>query len=1287
MKPDIETLRAGCPETEQAFLEGHLARLDDRYFSRFAEKEVIQHVRGLSGLTAEQPVRLLLRAPEGGEAACTVLAYDYPSEFSIITGILAGMGFSILSGDVFTYERVAPRTPEGPGRGRTRGGRVRGDPIKRRRIIDHFTGLPETPLTFETWAGELRERMSDIIGLLERGDESSVTEAKHRVNEMVVKRLAHIEMDRYPVLYPMQIEVDNGSGPLTRLKVVSEDTPAFLYALSNALSLQGILIEQVRIQTIRGRVEDQIDLCDLSGNQVTDPDLLERLKLSVLLTKQFTYFLGKAPDPYAALSRFEHLLGEILDRPREDKWLEMVTGPETLQALARLLGASDFLWEDFIRLQYETLLPMLQPPAGGRRFSGPVETLPRRLDRALEGAPTFEDRQRALNEFKDREIFLIDLDYILDPEVDFRILSERLTRLGEVVADRAARMVYDRLVKEFGTPRTIAGLEAKYAVLGLGKLGGAALGYASDIELLFVYGDNGQSDGRRAIRNAEFFDRLVRGVNRLIKAKREGIFHVDLRLRPHGNAGPLACSLESFCSYHGRGGRAHAYERLALVRLRAIGGDAALGRQVERLRDEIVYFSDRFDIAALRALREKQFREKTRPGTLNAKFSPGGLVDLEYSVQILQVMYGRDFPQLRTPRTHESLRELTEANILSHEQAAKLVAAYDFLRHLINGMRMLRGSAKDLFLPSVESKEFSHLARRMGYDRGGPLDPAQQLRIDFETHTATVRLFVERFFGRESLPAPGAGTVVDLIISDEMPPEIREHILRNTEFRDSQRAFVNFRKLAGDGRRRDIFARLALLACDILARVPDPDMALNNWERFIHSLASPEFHYSMLLSQPMRLEILLKVFSGSQFLSDTLVRHPGFLDWVMIPEMLHRVRNRQDMLEDLRTLLERSGSHPDWLNSLRRFRRREMLRIGTRDMCLGVPTEEVMLELSGLAEAVTQAALEGVWRRLRKEEKVPEEIGDPESAFCVLALGKLGGEELNYSSDIDLLGIWNDGGYPDAAGSGGPLKGLFTRVMEDLRSDLSGHTGEGHAYRVDLRLRPFGQAGELVPALSGLIRYYGDRASLWEIQASLKMRPVAGNLGLGHAFLREIRPLLLRRRDRGFVAASVERMRNAGLKGVSGGAGNRIDVKSGLGGLRDVEFLVQGLQLIHAPETPGILEGNTLRALGLLGEARLLPEGLVDQLKGDYNFLRRVEHYLQILEDRQIHTLPSDPVEIDALAKRILGVHGRSERFMEELRACLHRTRTAYRDYLSAGALQDARSSDRRVVRPKGVPA
>ena len=325
-----------------------------------------------------------------------------------------------------------------------------------------------------------------------------------------------------------------------------------------------------------------------------------------------------------------------------------------------------------------------------------------------------------------------------------------------------------------------------------------------------------------------------------------------------------------------------------------------------------------------------------------------------------------------------------------------------------------------------------------------------------------------------------------------------------------------------------------------------------------------------------------------------------------------------------------------------------------------------MLDLTTVAEALVRMALRKVLEDIREAGETPGGPGHLQEHFCILAFGKLGGRELNYSSDIDLVGVFDVPG--GAAAKGGSeskaFKQLYANVMERVSLDLSRHTEAGYVYRVDLRLRPHGQAGDLVPSFSGLMDYYRREASLWEIQAALKIRPIAGNLGLGERFLKEMRRILLERRDTEKIVRSIEAMRQVSVRKAARSLGGGLDVKNGEGGIRDVEFLAQGLQLIHGPDRPELLTANTLEALGVLEEARLLPEAVRAQLEEDYLLLRRVEHSLQILEDRQTHALPKDPAERKALARRLFGREGDETRLAEELEGCMLRVRKAYTTYL-----------------------
>ncbi|MEX0885965.1 MAG: hypothetical protein WD009_05955 [Phycisphaeraceae bacterium] len=814
MALDIDAIARRCPEADPARVRHLLGRVDAEYHARFDEAAIAEHVGRLTRLDRQNPVETILEERDTGHVACTVLAFDHPFEFSLITGVLAATGLRIETGDIFTLPPVDDVTG-GEGRATTRRrpntrgatGKTRhaptraGDPARDAVIIDHFQGQLVDVAGFEAWSARCRELLERVIRLLEKRDETSRQQAQKLVNEWVTQRLAAAQQRGEQVLLPMDLHIQplhtSATADLTRITIVGQDTPAFLYTLATALSLRGLDIRRVRIgNEADGRVRDEIDVLDPQRRGHLDQPTIERVRLSVLLTKQFTYFLGQSPDPFAALQRFGRLIDDLLaeyapgETAASEQWMQLLTDPRAMKELARLLGTSDYLWEDFIRGQYESLLPVLGPHLQGERIYPPMETLPLRLEQAMHGAVGVAEQRDRLNRFKDREIYLIDLDYILTPNVDFRDLSLRLTTLAENLVAIAADAVYDDLVHSYGhplrdKPAPSGDRQARYAVCGLGKLGGVALGYASDIELLFLYSGPGRTVGgkRGNLSNAEFFETHAKETATFIRTKREGIFEVDTRLRPYGKDGPLAISLDHFERYYilptdasanrrhaasppsrkpeegVRAGKAktktaHPFERLALVRLRWIAGDPRLGYDIERTRDHVVYEQGAYDLDALWELWGKQKQQKlaNADGQPNAKYSPGTLVDLEGAVQLLQVHHASEVPQLRSPRVSLAMEALRRADILSPRVYAELSMAYRFFRRLINGLRMLRGNARDLFLPAPDADEFTHLARRLHYRADGERGPAEQLRDDFQTHSHAVRSFIREHFDR---PCPG----------------------------------------------------------------------------------------------------------------------------------------------------------------------------------------------------------------------------------------------------------------------------------------------------------------------------------------------------------------------------------------------------------------------------------------------------------------------------------------------------------------------------------------------------
>jgi glutamate-ammonia-ligase adenylyltransferase len=1229
------------PFPSAAAFEQHIACFGGAYVNTFSKEEIREHIQAFSAPATPHLPGVFLRPTAGTGLVCTVAGHEFPAVFSLLTGFLGAHGLNIRSGDVFT---ASPAPVPQPHR---RPFRRPSAPV-RRRIIDRFEGTLPAGTDYDEWGATVRQELDQLFARLHAADPEEALRSRELVHEQVARRIGECPPALASVLYPVQVEIDTG-GPTTRLLVRGQDTPFFLYSMGCALALAGVSVERVRIATHGDQIEDELEVLDVHGRKIESADKLDLLRFSVLLTKQFTFFLGSAPDPFAALQRFEQLAEGIFGSPDRNRWSRLFGDVASLHDLARVLGASDYLWEDFIRNQYEELLPLLGEDGAEHLPSLERQAMAGRLDAALAGE---SDKKRALNHWKDQETFHIDLHHILTPEAGVRDLAEPLCQVAELALDRALAATYNELTARYGHPRTVGGLVVPFALLGLGKFGGVAMGYASDIEILLVYSDNGRTDGQESLANSEFFDRLVRDGTAMIVARRQGVFEIDLRLRPYGKSGPLACSLDNFCRYYGPDGAALDYERLALTRLRAVAGDRPLGERIQRLRDAFIYETQSISVSAVVELRRKQVETKGADRRLNAKFSPGALVDLEYCVQLLQVTHGGTHPGLRTPRIHEALKALSEIGMLTPDDSLRLTKAYYFMRDLINALRMLRGNARDLFLPDPDSLEYRHLARRMGFSRRQDLDAGRQLHVELEIQSAVIREFYERHLGRDAPENPALGSIVDLILADEPQPELVSRVCERIGIEETVRGLVNLRSLAGEGHRREQFCRLAVLAGDVLASAAsDQDMALNNWERFVSRLPDAAAHFEQLLLQPSRLDILLRLFAGSQFLADTLRRNPEFLDWATDPAILGATHDRQRVLRDLDEFCGPPVQTAQWLDALRRFRRRAILRIAARDLCLGTRLERVTAELSALAEAAVQTSLLAADASLRAgAQPTPPSL----DSFCILAFGKLGGGELNYSSDIDLLGI-----CAAPTGDNGEGTRYFAKVLERTRENLTKHTAEGYVYRVDFRLRPFGRSGPLVASVPSVERYYRQHAGLWELQAQLKLRPIAGNLVLGYGVLTTIRQAVASRSIPATeVSQSIRRLRDMASQRREDES--TVDVKDGPGGIRDIEFLVQALQLTNLGLASDLGDANTLRALAVLERRELLPADEAAELREAYLLLRRLEHLLQLLEDRQVHVLPAEARELSALARRLLDNRATGEMLLERVHGIRRRVREIY---------------------------
>jgi len=692
------------PATRQA----RIVRMDALYHETFTAAEIRRHNALARQLDAQRLAVVDVLPQETGSYRVTIVGYDYFGELSLICGLMVAYGLNILAGDVFTSEPTPPPAKlisPAPRRA------SRDRPLPRT-IVDVFL---VKPVQGEPNAKSWDRYAADLNKLLQLLAAGRYQEAQGKLAKLVAASLPRQE-ETTSTLYPVDIMIDNEtSSKYTILQIDAPDTVGFLYEISNALALNNVYVARVTVGSSGTRVQDTLYVTDARGQKITSPAKQQELRAAIVLVKHFTHLLPHAPNPESALLHFREFLGQFFRQPDWLQELASLQQPKVLRALTRLLGVSAFLWDDFLRMQYVTLFPLL---TNQETLQAPKKkvTLQQELAAVLRSTINLSERREALNRFKDREMFRIDMRYVLGLTAEYWHFAAELTDLAEAVVEQAYQIARQELIVRYGEPLTAAGKPAPLSVCALGKFGGRELGFASDIELMFIYDGNGMTRGAQSIPVSEFYERLVQSVLQIVHSKQKGVFEIDLRLRPYGRAGSLAVSIASFQNYFAPDGAAWPYERQALVRLRPVAGNDELGRRIVAARDALLYNGERFNLAAMQAMRERQLRHLVRGGTVNAKYTPGGLVDVEYLVQGLQINYGREEPNLRVTNTRAAMVVLATMGVLSPDDFAQLTMAHIFLRRLIEALRMVRGNAQDLTIPPVDSEAFAFLARRLNFN-------------------------------------------------------------------------------------------------------------------------------------------------------------------------------------------------------------------------------------------------------------------------------------------------------------------------------------------------------------------------------------------------------------------------------------------------------------------------------------------------------------------------------------------------------------------------------------------
>ncbi|HEX9577800.1 MAG TPA: bifunctional [glutamate--ammonia ligase]-adenylyl-L-tyrosine phosphorylase/[glutamate--ammonia-ligase] adenylyltransferase [Myxococcales bacterium] len=935
-------------------------------------------------------------------------------------------------------------------------------------------------------------------------------------------------------------------------------------------------------------------------------------------------------DPDGALAGAMRALAERKERYG-------TPAPRTaLAPLVRICAASKFLAQALaVRPRLIDLLACPRFAAQPRSAREAMQLARERTARATD-ATSLARRLRRHKQVEVLRIALRDLLGASVPEV-----TRELSQLASASFEAAVRFHHRRLCALHGAPE-----DRGFCVLGMGKLGGEELNFSSDADVIFVYDKDGHTSG--GLPHFTFYARLAEEVTRAIgspKATPEGgfVFRVDLNLRPEGRSGPIVNAIRGLELYYEAQGA--AWERFALLKARPIAGELHVGEEALRRLGPFV-FRKYFDLKAIdemRQLKARAEKEAARAPGIDLKLGKGGIREIEFFAQAIQLLHAGRNPNLRVRGTLRALERLLYAGIISSRDRDELAEAYIFFRRIEHRVQMV--AERQTHAVPEDPQERERLARRAG------LRDYASLERELTRHRAAVEArFKDLLRVAGDTPAdedPRAAAAADPLATEEE----RAAALAELGFERPDTVAAELSRLAR--RRGTPFADASPLGPALiseLAAAPDPDQAARHLTDLFFALGNPRPTAEMLAASPRTARLLVSLFGSSDFLSRSLVKHPELIDQLLGRGAAPLVRDRDDLRAELKDRLL-SPDVEAVLTELRRFHNEEVLRIALHDVAGALDVESVSRQLSDLAGVCVESCLALATAEIEKRDGAPRGLDGAPTSLVVIGLGKLGGRELGYHSDLDLLFLYSTPGETEKRVSNHEH---FARVAQKLISHLGLPLREGALYRIDTRLRPSGNAGPLVVSFEALATYHSREARLWERQALLKARAVAGDETLfARARTQVLEPSLFRREKPEDAARELLSMRERMEREIAAESPGRYNSKLGRGGLVDVEFAVQFLQLVHGAEHPRVRSASTPQALADLLQAGLLAPEDHQPLARGYRFLRRLESRLRIVRDRSVDHLPESGRELLHLARR-MGYSG--PRAGEELLADYERT-------------------------------
>ena len=761
----------------------------------------------------------------------------------------------------------------------------------------------------------------------------------------------------------------------------------------------------------------------------------------------------------------------------------------------------------------------------------------------------------------------------------------------------------------------LKGAPQSLLVIGMGKLGARELNLSSDIDLIFAYAANGQVEGPRPLANEQFFIRLAQ---RLVRALDETtvdgfVFRVDTRLRPFGDAGPLAMSFTAMEYYYQD--QAREWERYAMIKARVVAGPRAEAEQLAALLRPFVYrrYLDFGAIESIRDMKAMIAKELQRKGMAdNIKLGPGGIREIEFIGQAFQLVRGGRDPQLQIRPIRQVLAQLGERMLLPDFAVRQLDAAYVFLRRVENRLQAWKDQQTHL-LPADDLGQL-RLARAMGYGDW------TSFQANLDEHRRRVQgQFDGVFAAPQSAPAAQEPAYVTLWRGG-LDQAQAEDLLAQAGFADPHQAWTRLEDFRATASRKELGSRgrerldqLMPLSLPMIAGSEAPDLALDRVLRVLEAVARRTAYLAMLVERPIILSQLVRLAGMSPWVGQQIVRQPLLLDELIDTRRLYSPLRRAELEAELDVLL--GSLDPDDLEQqmerLRQFAQGNRLRVAAADLTGAIPLMVVSDYLTDIAEASLDRVVALTYRHLAARHGAPAGVGEGGTGFLVVGYGKLGGIELGYGSDLDLVFL-HGSDDPNAMTPG--LKPIahdqfYTRMGQRAIHMMTTPTASGQLYEVDMRLRPDGNKGLLVRSLRSFADYQASQAWTWEHQALVRARPLAGDRGLFERFARIRRDIICRERNPEQLRTEVREMRAKMRESLDQSGRGRFDLKQGQGGIADIEFMVQYLILRWAHQYPELaVWSDNIRLLESLGRLDLLPGTAAADLTEAYKALRAAYH-------------------------------------------------------------------------------